>query len=707
MRSSLRPYGHIDSNTAPREPLIYSHRALALQPARGQGAGAVWRTLWLLIALLACPAASAGHVTELHVGSLTHSAFQLQGIRLHLTQTRGLVPDSGWVSVASARWNGQEAGPFRVNCGRISLGRETMACEQAHLQLGHAEWGTLDVRGELRYQPAQERLRVDLEGMLDGTPLQLRGEWAADSGSLQLRLSAFPLGRLEPLSGDPAWHLDGTADISVSAQLEPDGVLSGTVVTQLHGATLSNPEGTIATDNLSATLVTGLRHQGTEQRGTARLIARGGQAYVDPVFLDLDETPADAVAHVLRRGDDLWLERLRLRQPGVLSAHGEAHVKMSPALSLERLTLTIEQAVFPQAYLSYLQPFLIGTTLDRLDTSGRISGDLRVRNGRPESARMLLQDVSIDDQLERFSFRGLQGPLHWTRDESAPPTDVRWDGGQLYRINIGAGRLDSRFFGTSFHLRRPLRLPLEDGALHLDVLSARDLGGPQFSAELEGRLEPISLQALSRALDWPVMRGTVSGTIPRVQYRNRMLQLDGALRAEAFDGTLVLDRFRLNDPLGRMPQLEADIRMRNLDLRLLTGTFEFGRITGRLHGDLRGLELLDWEPVAFDAHFYTPPGDRSTRRISQRAIENISDIGGGGSALLSRTALRFFEDFRYQRLGIRCVLRDDICRMSGLEPEGDGYLLVQGSGLPRVDVIGFNRDVSWPTLLEQLQAVTQ
>ncbi|MCC5808928.1 MAG: hypothetical protein JJU06_01040, partial [Ectothiorhodospiraceae bacterium] len=669
--------------------------------------GVGWPTVGVFFPGLWGRAAGAAHVAELRVGSLTHPAFQLQDIRLHLTQARGLVPESGWLSVARARWNGQEAGPFRVDCGRINLSRQAMSCEQASLQLRHADWGTLELRGELHYQPAGERLRVDLEGTLDGTPLRVRGEWTAGTGSLQLRLSALPLNRLEPLSGDPGWYLDGTADISVSAQLEPGGALSGTVVTQLNGATISNPEGTIATDGLSATLVTGLRQQGAEQRGTVRLIARGGQAYVDPVFLDLDETPADAVAHVLRRGDDLWLERLRLRQPEVLSAHGEAHLRMPPALSLERLTLTVEQAVFPQAYLSYLQPFLIGTTLDRLETSGRISGDLRVRNGRPESARMLLQDVGIDDQLERFSFQGLQGPLHWTQDASVPPTDIRWDGGQLYRINIGAGRLDARLFDTNFHLRRPLRLPLEDGALHLDVLSARDLGRPQFSAELEGRLEPISLQALSRALDWPVMRGTVSGTIPRVQYRNRMLQLDGALRAEAFDGTLVLDRFRLSDPLGRMPLLEADIRMRNLDLRLLTGTFEFGRITGRLHGDVRRLELLDWEPVAFDAHFYTPPGDRSTRRISQRAIENISDIGGGGGALLSRTALRFFEDFRYQQLAIRCVLRDEVCRMSGLEREGEGYLLVQGSGLPRVDVIGFNRDVSWPTLLEQLQAVTQ
>ena len=71
---------------------------------------------------------------------------------------------------------------------------------------------------------------------------------------------------------------------------------------------------------------------------------------------------------------------------------------------------------------------------------------------------------------------------------------------------------------------------------------------------------------------------------------------------------------------------------------------------------------------------------------------------------LSRGFMRFFEDFGYQRLGIRCRLENDVCHMDGVEPAPDGgYYLVKGSLLPpRLDVIGFNREVDWPSLLNRL-----
>ena len=43
--------------------------------------------------------------------------------------------------------------------------------------------------------------------------------------------------------------------------------------------------------------------------------------------------------------------------------------------------------------------------------------------------------------------------------------------------------------------------------------------------------------------------------------------------------------------------------------------------------------------------------------------------------------------------------------MSGLGRAGDGFTLVEGSGLPRLHVVGFNRRVDWDTLVERLAAV--
>jgi hypothetical protein len=120
------------------------------------------------------------------------------------------------------------------------------------------------------------------------------------------------------------------------------------------------------------------------------------------------------------------------------------------------------------------------------------------------------------------------------------------------------------------------------------------------------------------------------------------------------------------------------------------------------------LHLEGWQPIYFDAGFATPEGDLSRRRISQRAVANISALGGpGATAALSRGFLNLFESFRYRRLGIRCRLADGICEMGGVAPAGEGYYLVEGEGLPRIDVIGYHRRVNWQELLSRLQAASR
>ena len=45
--------------------------------------------------------------------------------------------------------------------------------------------------------------------------------------------------------------------------------------------------------------------------------------------------------------------------------------------------------------------------------------------------------------------------------------------------------------------------------------------------------------------------------------------------------------------------------------------------------------------------------------------------------------------------------------MSGVDSAGDGYTIVQGAGLPRIQVVGFRRRVDWPTLVARLKAATE
>jgi hypothetical protein len=73
---------------------------------------------------------------------------------------------------------------------------------------------------------------------------------------------------------------------------------------------------------------------------------------------------------------------------------------------------------------------------------------------------------------------------------------------------------------------------------------------------------------------------------------------------------------------------------------------------------------------------------------------------------LQSQLIGLFDDFGYRRIGISCRLAEEVCEMDGLGSAGNGFIIVEGSGLPRLSVVGFNRRVDWPTLVERLKAAS-
>jgi len=141
---------------------------------------------------------------------------------------------------------------------------------------------------------------------------------------------------------------------------------------------------------------------------------------------------------------------------------------------------------------------------------------------------------------------------------------------------------------------------------------------------------------------------------------------------------------------------------------LLTRTFSFGNMQGRIDADVNDLQLQDWQPLRFDARVYSSAG-KYPKKISQKAVQNISALGGAGAAAaIQRSFLGFFENFGYDRIGWRCVLRNGVCTMGGIDEANHGtYTLIEGGGIPAINVMGYNRTVSWGELTTRLKRVTQ
>jgi hypothetical protein len=427
------------------------------------------------------------------------------------------------------------------------------------------------------------------------------------------------------------------------------------------------------------------------------------------VLLDFGVNPLDVNARGTLADQTFQLDTITIAQKSLINAHGNARVILGNKPTVDRAHILIDGLELPAAYTSFAQLTLATTDFGALQTSGRASGSIDIENNLPKTVAIKLEGINLEGTKGKFSMSDVHGDMHWIdeADGATPSSFLSWQQASAYGLTGGEARIDFRARGRGVELIRASRLPIFDGAILIRSLAMRALGKPDAEFEFDAQIEPISMPLLSKAFGWPELQGELSGRVPGLSYRNRELKVEGDLSASVFDGTIVGRNFRLRDPLGPWPRLFADITARGLDLELVTRTFPIGNITGRLDTDIKGLELFNWSPVAFDARLYTTPGDRSKHLISQKAVTSISNVGGSGggvTAALQSGVLQFFDDFRYDRIGLGCRLRNEVCLMGGIEPAGMGYYIVKGKGIPRIDIIGNQGRVDWRLLVSQISA---
>lgn len=395
------------------------------------------------------------------------------------------------------------------------------------------------------------------------------------------------------------------------------------------------------------------------------------------------------------------LSELVYDDPGVLAVSGSALIAPAAAAPLRELRLDRLTAELPAAQQRYLQGPLALAGWGELQSRGRIALQARSDGSGLAEAGVQLAGVDLAENARGIGVQQLAGELAWRRDGEAAPGELIWQSARLYSLPLGAARL--RWLGRDgvLALQAPAQIPLLGGSLDLQRIDVHPAATAGERLRAGFALHDIELAALSQALGWPRFGGKLGGAVPQLRYADERLELAGGLLLNVFDGTLNVTGLALERPFGVLPALSAEIAFDNLDLKLVTGTFDIGDISGRLSGYVRGLRLSDWQPVAFDAQLQALDGGR----ISQRAVNTISSVGGGGIAAgLQASMLKLFDTFGYARLGLGCRLQNAVCHMRGLDADGARYTLVEGRGLPRIQIVGHQSEVDWAVLVDRVKA---
>lgn len=490
------------------------------------------------------------------------------------------------------------------------------------------------------------------------------------------------------------------ANVNVPFSLELRATPDLSATLHINNASLSDAAGLHAAEKLSASLQLAAHKLEHAWSWQAELDWLAGEVFWQPFYL------ANG-GHQLRVSgqltDDLLLVdqgQLRLKNMGALDFSAQMRLSDYQLVNFNGRIPSLDLA---QTYPLLLQPLLTNTSLSNIEVSGNAAVEFAVSDAALKSFDLRLNQVDIADKNNKFALSKINAHLPW--DYDAPKNvSFGYESGTLLNLSLAKTKLQAvvnRYSLTATNIR----LPVLDGALSLSDISATRAGA-QWYWHLRAKLEPISMADFSSSLNLPRMQGTASAEIPLVTYSRGMLSTDGRVLLNVFEGTAEVTQLIMQNPLGKTPKLKADIALRNLDLGDLTRTFSFGAIEGKLDGDIVGLELQNWNAVQFDARLQSSAGDYP-KKISQRAVENISALGGAGAAAaIQRSFLRFFKQFNYKNMGLSCSLRNDICHMNGIEATPQGYVIVKGSGIPSITVMGYNQAVAWSDLLARIKRVT-
>ena len=646
----------------------------------------------LLVAAGLCGDVLGGGLS-LELGSLETPVLSVEGLVAEI----GAEATPARVTVREIRLGERRWRDLALNCGELRISDGVLRCDG----------GALDL------PPPLERMRVDLrldpqQGSVAAQLRTVHGERVEvamrPDGTLRASASSVLISnwlRLLPMAG----ALDAVSpDAELAFEVEFDRPLGGPRL-RLNGSlregAFSSADGLQAAEGIEIDFSGEVAASGEQWHWRASAEWVGGETYLHPVYM---QSGAGISGHGRFDSRGLEIQRLALALDGVRTLEARARLAFDP-VRIEEGAVVVANADLAVIGPRYLVPLFDPAGTDDIGLDGSVSLGVRVVDGEVVAVDAALDQVRLSRGAGRVEFGPVSGLVPW-REHGDEQAWLSVGGGRWEKLSLGAFEVNARVRGRAIDADRFV-IPVLDGQLVVEDLALRRRRG-EWSGRGSLHVEPISMALLTEALGLPPMAGVLSASIPDLRVTPGAIRLDGALVISVFGGYLQLTGLQWLEPFSPASYLYADLQARNLDLMKITNTFSFGSVSGRIDADVLGLQLVDWRPVRFDASIRSSPG-RYERRISQRAVQNIGALGGGGAvAAIQRGALRFFDSFGYREVGLSCRLERGVCQMGGIgDRPGDGFVIIRGGGVPALNVIGYNRRVDWQELLDRVGRVIE
>lgn len=263
---------------------------------------------------------------------------------------------------------------------------------------------------------------------------------------------------------------------------------------------------------------------------------------------------------------------------------------------------------------------------------------------------------------------------------------------------------------NSFWIPQKIDIPISDSTITLLNFKGENLlfEEPIFSIGL--LIKNLELASLIENATDVNVPAKLNAELKDAIYKNNELKINGSAIIDIFGGRVNLYNMHGRKLFSQSRMLGSDIAFENIDLQDLTQYIELGRMSGIIKGSLKNFEIEYGQPSRFilDIDSVKTPG--VAQNVSVDAIENISIIGSGSKGIgttLKRGLSQFFKHYSYSRIGILCILENDIFTIRGKIFEGGKEYLIRKTFFGGIDLINQNpqNNISFKDMKERLSRV--
>ncbi len=548
---------------------------------------------------------------------------------------------------------------------------------------------------------------------------EVSGRWGTKKSNklafraLELRIPGLRAWLSKDQTLAPGWEVQGRANVQADVVQGADGIV-GSWSLDLQGAGGASSDGQIMAAGISGQ-GQGKAVWSSQPRISYAVDIHGGEVLWGTRYADLSQAPISVQGGArLESGREIELTDLEVRVGEFVSlcAQARVDVQKNPGQWAVRIP---EGSV----HLGSLAAAVHGFMPSGWQAEGSLgwTGALRSAHkgakitGRLSGKGLSLSAPDAGVQLEGWEFDlpvsyvlGTRS-AEYTVQDSHPWGTLRPGGLQVAGRTIDVCGSDIRLADNVFQLGEELSVRGKGFDARLCGVQVQLPWSGQWQSQGE-----FLLAGLRPSKIVPLGEQDVGGLQGRLQFTasSREVRTKGRIQGTLFGGRVRIENIGCKRPLEASRLTSANMHVHGLDLEPLSTGLGVGRITGRLNIDVQRLGLAYGQPVRFHMRAESVPEPEESRRISLQAINSLSIIGTGQglSGLGVSLYAGFFEQFPYKRIGLSCVLANDVFSLNGLIRE-DGVEYIVRRGWTGINVVNTNANnmIAFSDMLKRLERV--